>query len=107
MKNFVQEGDRLNHTAAADISSGTCVAVGDRVGVACTDIANGASGVLAMEGVFNLPKTSTDTIAQGVKVYLDVSAGEITTTATDNILAGYAFAAAANGATTVDVNINK
>lgn len=106
MKNFVQDGSRIEITASADISSGDLVVVGSRVAVACVDIAAGATGAAAAEGVFTLPKKSTDVIAQGAPVYWDADPGEITTTATDNTLAGYAFVAADNGTITVQIKIN-
>jgi len=106
MKNFVQEGEHITYTASADISSGDVVVVGARIGIASKDIASGATGALAVKKVFTLPKKSTDVIAQGALVYWDADPGEITVTATDNTLAGYAHSAAGSGTTTVNVNIN-
>lgn len=107
MKNFIQEGDRLQYTAGADITSGSGVLVGVRLGVAATDIANGAVGILAMCGVFELPKLSTDVVAQGALLYWDNTNKRLTVTATSNTLAGYAFAAAGNGVATVNIHINR
>lgn len=106
MKNYMQKGSRLEYTATTDITSGTCLAVGDRVGIACADISTGATGVLVMEGVFELPKLSTDDIGQGVVVYFDANAGNITLSGTGNTCAGFAFTAAGTGTTTVQVKIN-
>ena len=67
MKNFVQPGKTLiwiNATAAA-VVSGDPVLVGNVLGVATGNIAIGATAVLELEGVFTLPKVSTDNIAQG------------------------------------------
>ena len=52
MKNYVQNGANVTITAGAAYSSGDPVVVGDLVGVAVTDIANGATGQLhfAFEG---------------------------------------------------------
>ena len=107
MKNFVQEGDRLLYTAGADIASGAGVKVGVRFGVATAAIANGATGVLAMEGVYTIPKLGTDVVAQGALLYWDDTNKRLTTTASTHITAGYAFAAAGNGVTTVDICINR
>lgn len=107
MKNYVQEGDRIQITAGADIASGGVVVIGTKIGVACNAIANGATGICATEGVFTLPKLSTDVIAQGALVYWDASPGEITTTSSGNTVAGYATAAAGNGVTTINVCINR
>jgi len=56
MKNDVQNGDYIEFTAGATITSGQLVQVGSLHGVSVTDVANGAKGTLAMEGVFTLPK---------------------------------------------------
>jgi predicted RecA/RadA family phage recombinase len=107
MTNFVQEGDRLLYTAGADTASGAGVKVGVRFGVATAAILNGASGIVAMEGVFTIPKLSTDVVAQGVLLYWDDTNKRLTTTASTHITAGYATAAAGNGVTTVNVCINR
>jgi len=105
-KNYIQEGDVLDHIAAAAIASGDVVRMGKRIGVAVADIASGASGPVAVEGVFNLPKVATQAPAQGALLYWDATAGNLTTTATGNTLAGYAAAPGVNGAATVNININ-
>lgn len=106
MKNYIQEGDRIQFTAGADIASGAGVLVGVKFGVATAAIANGAVGILAMEGVFTIPKLSTDVVAIGVALYWDDTNKCLTVTATGNTYAGYATAAAGNGATTVNICLN-
>lgn len=114
MKNKIKDGKTINYTASADIESGDLVVVGVRVGVAVTDIANGESGVLEMEGVFELPK-ATGAISQGALVYWDADGtpvggasgdGCLTTTSSANTLAGYVVEAAGETAATVKVKIN-
>lgn len=107
MKNFVQEGDKILFTAGATTASGAGVKVGVRFGVATADIANGVVGVVAMEGVYTIPKLGTDVVAQGALLYWDDTNKRLTTTASTHITAGYAFAAAGNGVTTVDIAINR
>lgn len=109
MKNFVQEGDRLQFTngTGATLTSGSMALVSKRVGVAVADIANAAVGILAMEGVFTIPKLSTDVVAQGDLLYWDNTNKRLTTTASGNTQAGYAQAAAGNGVATVDIVINR
>lgn len=107
MTNYVQEGDKLRYTAGANITSGQAVLVGKRLGVASTAIANGDTGVLCMEGVYTIAKLSTDVVAQGSLLYWDDTNKRLTVTSTDNTLAGYAFTAAGNGATTVNISINR
>jgi predicted RecA/RadA family phage recombinase len=98
MKNTVADGQTVTITAGADIESGQGVLTGAIFGVAITDIANGAEGVVAVEGVFTLPKAASQAWAQGVKVYWNNTAKNCTTTATSNTLIGFAYAAVGNGA---------
>lgn len=109
MKNFVQEGDRLQYANASGstITSGTMVLVSKRVGVASEDIPNNTTGILAVEGVFNYTKLGTDVVAQGDLLYWDNTNKRLTTTSAGNTQAGFAFAAAGNGVTTVDIKINE
>jgi predicted RecA/RadA family phage recombinase len=107
MKNMIEKGDRLVFTVGADTASGAGVLVGKRIGVACSAILSGAAGVLAMEGVFNLPKLSTDVIAQGDLLYWDNTNKRLTSTTTSNTLAGYAQNASGNGVATVDIMLNR
>jgi len=105
-RNYIQEGEVLNHVAAAAIISGAVVLIGKRIGVAVADIASGEIGALAVEGVFALPKVAANAPAQGALLYWDNTAKLITTTAAGNTLAGYAAAPAVNGDATVQININ-
>jgi predicted RecA/RadA family phage recombinase len=107
MKNYIQEGERIDFTAGATTASGAGVKIGVRFGIACSDVANGAVGVAAMAGVFNVPKLSTDVVAQGVLLFWDDTNKRLTTTSAGNTQAGYAQNAAGNGATTVDIMINR
>lgn len=74
-KNFVQKGDVIDYTAGADIASGAVVPLQHAVGVAITDIANGDTGPVAIEGVFEVPKVSAAVFAVGEKLLWDASAG--------------------------------
>lgn len=107
MKNYIEEGNRLQFTVGADTAAGAGVLVGKRLGVAANAILNGAVGVLAMEGVFELPKLSTDVVAAGALLYWDDTNKRLTTTATSNTLAGYAQAASGNGVATVNIMLNR
>lgn len=111
MKNYVNQGCTVDYTAGADITSGAVVALGNQIGVAVDDIANGETGVLRLDGVFTLPKVSAADIAQGESVIWDSSASAFddnqATPATGDISGCcVAVAAAGNGETTVDVKIN-
>ena len=56
--------------------------------------------VVSLEGVYEVVKEADD-IAIGVKLYYKAATGTVTTTATSNTSAGYAFAAAGTSATVV------
>jgi predicted RecA/RadA family phage recombinase len=75
MAQFVHDGRSIDYTPGADVTAGDVVVQEDLVGVAKLDIASGALGALAVEGVFDFPKaTGVGTgIAAGVKVYWDVA----------------------------------
>lgn len=102
--NYVQPGEVIDHVPAENVASGEAIVIGARIGVAQTDVAAGEEGEFAVTDVHTLPKNS-GAIDQGVDVYL-TGAGNITTTATDNTLAGYAFTPAASGDSFVAVKIN-
>lgn len=111
--NFVQEGASLEWTngTGAAVSSGDVVKVGAQIGIAATDIANGATGTVYMEGVFTVPKVSAAVIAQGESVIWDTSAGKFdddqATPATGDISgACTAWEAGAATTTTIKVKIN-
>jgi predicted RecA/RadA family phage recombinase len=109
MKNYVQDGKYLDFTAAADVDSGELVQVGSLHGVSVTDVASGAKGVLAMEGVFTLPKLTAaagDAVAAaGDPVYF--SSGSVSGSSSSNTrkLVGYALTAAAQAVATVQVRL--
>lgn len=77
--NFVHSGDRKTWTNAtgAAVASGQLVKVGpSQLGVALVSIANGASGSVALQGVWSgIPKVSGAVFAAGEKLLFDVSAG--------------------------------
>lgn len=111
MLNSICEGDSLNYLneTGATILSGSPVLVGATLGVAFGDIADDAEGVLAIKGVYELPK-ATGAIGQGALVYWDADGnpvagasqtGALTTTANGNTLAGRAYAAAGSSDATV------
>lgn len=106
MKNFVQPGDVVTLTApVGGLQSGDGVLVGALFGVAAYDASEGAEVECRLVGVFDLPKAS-GAIDEGEAVYWDDSAGNVTTTATDNTLIGAAIRAADSGAATTRVRLN-
>ena len=103
---YVQPGKNLDYTNAGSdtIAAGTVVSLTTRVGIAAGDIAAGAVGALAVEGVFAFAKDNA-AITLGAAVYYDATNGVMTATATDNVPAGYAVAAAAAADATVVVKL--
>lgn len=73
--NYIQKGDVIDYTNASGstITSGTAIKLSHCIGVALTDIADGATGAVAIEGVFSLPKVSAAVFAVGEKLIWDVS----------------------------------
>lgn len=111
--NKVQDGKTINHSnsSGSAISAGDPVVIGQQIGVAAVDIADGASGECSMEGVFTLPKVSAAVIAKGEEVIWDASAGAFDDNAAvpatgDVSGACTAWEAAGNGVTTIAVKIN-
>ena len=104
MKNKVQDSYLVPIVAGSDIHGGDAVAVGAaHVGVAVTDIASGATGVVDLHGVYELPKASGIAVSQGAALYL--VSGAITT-ASGGVPAGTAFEAATSAGATVRVMLN-
>jgi len=98
--NQTQRGDVMAYTnSGSAITSGSAVVMASRIGVALTDIAATTGvGSVAVEGVFELAALSTQTWAHGDLLYWDAGNSRLTTVATANTLAGYAFEDKANGA---------
>lgn len=112
-KNYQQAGDVFEWTNAtgSDVASGAVVVIGQQIGVAQVDIANGAKGSVAMAGVYTVPKISAAVIAQGEAVVWDASAGAFddnaaTPAAGDVSGCCVAAGAAGNGVTSIAVKLN-
>lgn len=103
--NFIQPGKNIDYVASSDIESGDVVILGSRCGVALTDIANGSTGSVATEGVWDLPCKSADVIEKYDDLYYDAENEELTLTSSGNTFAGMAVTAAGNGVITVKVKL--
>lgn len=103
---FVQPGEVIDHVAIGAKASGQPVLIGTKLGVCVADIANGATGPVAVSGVYTVTKLTTDVVAQGAALYWDNGNSRLTTTVASNVYAGYAFAAAGNGVTSVNIKLN-
>lgn len=104
---YVQPGEIIDYTPAAAVSSNDIVKLGVLIGVAVADIAANATGALAIEGVFDLPKKAAVAVTAGAKMTYNATAGFLTGAgATGDILGGaVAIAPAAAGDATVRVKL--
>jgi predicted RecA/RadA family phage recombinase len=75
MKNFIQPGDVITWTngTGSAVASGDVVVMKHTIGVACVDIANGASGEVSLAGVYTLVKASAAVVVAGEKLLWDAS----------------------------------
>lgn len=100
MKNYIQDGNVVTVTAAADVLSGGGHLVGSIFGMAQASAVSGDNVALVRTGVFEHAKTSAQAWTQGAKIYWDNSNKVFTTTASGNTLVGMAAEAAANPSAT-------
>lgn len=103
--NYVADGATVDYVAGSAIASGDLVVIGELVGVANDAIANGATGVVHVQGVFSVPKEAGLAVTQGDILYCDATGGELDKTNTGT-QAGKAYADAAGGDSTVKVILN-
>ena len=70
MKNSVQDGDSLafTNTTGSDIAAGDVVELKHCLGIAATDIPNGGTGTVYLEGVYTVPKVAAAVFVQGEKL---------------------------------------
>lgn len=103
MKNYVNEGDVIPVTApSGGLTAGTGVLIGTALfGVAVNDADAGDIGQIAVEGVFDLAKTSALAISVGDLLYWDATNSLVFKTSSGNKCVGVAISAAANPSGTV------
>jgi len=106
-QNSIQPGNSIDYTnsTGSDIASGDVLVLGSHIGIAGTDIPDGETETVHLEGIFELPKAA-EALAAGIDAYWDATAGDITATVGTNTPAGMVTKAAASGDTTVEVRIN-
>lgn len=106
---YWQRGETLDFTnnavGATKIEANTIVALAGMIGVAGTDIAVGETGSLHVSGVYEMPKTSTNAVAQGEAVFWDGSGITEDSDSGSNTPAGYAAAAAGASADVILVKL--
>ena len=100
MKNYVQPGNVLSFTAAADLASGVGVLLGTvAFGVTTGAVKSGETGEAAVEGVFTLPKAAVVVTAYAA-AYWDNTAKLATNVSSSNTLIGYFTEGSASGVAT-------
>ena len=106
MATYIQKGDVIDYTngTAAKINAGDIVAIGNRIGIAGTDIAVGAVGTLVLEGVFEIPK-ATGAITVGAELYLDGDGKATATKGQLTTVIGIAVTAAVSADETVKAKL--
>lgn len=108
---FRSDGKTVNYVnGGTAISSGDVVVLKNCIGVALTDIAANATGAVAIEGVFEVPKVSAAVFVIGEKLIWDSSASAFddssATPASGDITgAAVAYRAGANTETTALVKL--
>lgn len=105
MQNFVQRGDVLPLTTPTAVEAGGVVIAGNLVGIASTHAPAGSAVECALVGVFDLPKKSGESFAQGDALFWDAAAATATLTAEGNTRLGTAASAALASATAADVRL--
>lgn len=108
---FRQRGETVDYRPGSAMAAGDVVVQGDLVGVVQRDVAAGALGSLAVEGVYDFPKATgaSSGITAGSKVYWDAT-GEVATTDDDtgaNKLIGKVVTAAGDDDGTVRIRLNQ
>jgi len=106
MKNFIQFGDTLTLTPAADVASGVGYLFGVALfGIATGDVANGVAGEFRVDGVVSIGKTSALAISVGDRLFWDATNKVVNKTSTAQQCVGIAVEAASNPSATVKMLI--
>lgn len=101
MQNQIQAGKNLTLTAPSALVAGQAVLIGAIFCVANGAAASGAQFVGVLEGVFELPRAATLTVAEGAKLYWDNTAKLVTTVVGSNTLIGACVVASVTADTTI------
>lgn len=103
---YVQSGDTLDLTPAADVASGIGYLFGTSLfGIAMHDVVSGASGQFKTEGVHTIAKTSALAITTGDRLFWDATNKCVNKTLTAQQCVGIAVEDAANPSSTVKIKL--
>jgi len=109
MDNKILENGNLvpfTNGTGSDIAAGDVVELSaGRIGVACGNIADGATGTVDVQGVFELPK-DTSAFAFGASAAIDSGSLTATGSGVTTIVNGWVFEAANSAATTAKFKLN-
>jgi len=103
---YVQPGETLDLPAPYDRKGGEGALIGNLFGVATVNVAASSTIAFAVEGVFRLDKTASQTFAVGANVYWDNTAKSVTAVTTGNTRIGVAAVAAASNDAQAVVRLN-
>jgi len=102
---YIQRGESIDYTPAADVAAGDIVKLGNLVGVAKLDIRAGELGALSLVGVYAVTKGNT-AFAMGDAIGWDATNKKAVAAATTGAIPlGTAIAAAAATDSTVAVRL--
>jgi predicted RecA/RadA family phage recombinase len=109
MKTFVQAGNTIPVTAPRTVVAGDGMLVGNLFGVAVNGATSGNVVDAVIEGVVTLPKVSGTAINEGIRVFWDNTAFNVTTVTTSNFCIGWAVGPGnyASGATSINVKLSQ
>lgn len=107
MQNFSALGDTMSFIASGDVPSGRGVIIGNVLGVAIADAANGTTGTALIEGAVRLPKDASADIGQGSPITWSATDHQAIEVAEpgDLIRGAHALEAAGPGADSVVVKL--
>lgn len=107
-KTYIQEGDILTLTPAAAVVAGVGYQFGTGLfGIALEDVVISTPGAFAVEGVWEVAKTSALAISVGDRVFWDSTNKVVNKTTTAQQCVGVAVAAASNPSPTVQMKIGQ
>ena len=105
MKNFLQPGNSIDVALPADKVSGDGVMIASLFGVLSASGLSGETRAIEVEGVFSLPKLTTDVMALGAKVNWNNTNFEFQNATSTLDGAATVVEAAGNGDTEVKVKL--
>jgi len=110
MDNQVSEGKTVTFVAAKDIVKDELVHLGGGLcGIAVNNVANGATGVVQLDGVYTVPKVGSTAIARGVALKLGTATNTVATasagTTVNNYLLARPVVASTTASTTVQIKL--